>query len=150
FSADCLDKKRCEEGAMDTMTLDARPSARVLELTPAIFGKMLLLVWAERNGRSVLPSREELSKCLLESVTPPRAISAIMHVDSRGGARRIQEFTYYMAAAQEAGLLRRMNPSYVAGESTIDRATAAKMLGRYVDMFPTEVAWLQKRIAPLQ
>lgn len=114
-------------------------------LTSEMFGKLLVLAWAEKYGRSILPSQESLTSALLAADAPER-VKAVLHVDDRTGEAKIQEFTQYVVAAQEDGLLRRMNPSYVMGEVKIDAPFARRLLEQFAKHYRPEIHWLRERV----
>ena len=130
------------EGMLGTMAAVKR-----LELTAELFGKLFALVWAEKFGRSMLPSRAEITKLLIGSGDDiPESIEDIMHQDERLGTRTIAEFTDYILAAQEAGLVQRMNPSFVSGAVQIGSFDARKLLSMFEDDLKQEIDWLRSRI----
>lgn len=114
-------------------------------LTSDVFGKLLILAWAERHGRSVLPSQESLTEALLSAAAPER-VKEVLHVDDRTGEPRIQEFTQYIVSAQGDGLLRRMNPSYVMGEVKVDAPIARRILEKFAKHYASEINWLRQRV----
>lgn len=120
--------------------------AELRPLTSEMFGKLLVLAWAEQHGRSILPSRESLTFALLADPAPER-VQSILHVDDRTGEPRIQEFTEYVIAAQQDGLLRRMNPSHVVGEVRVDAPVARRLLGQFAKYYEREISWLRARVS---
>jgi hypothetical protein len=134
-----------EEGMLATMAT----TQKRLSLTPELFGKLLVLVWAERFGRSILPSREELTQVLVggsEADHVPQTVLDVMHLDQRLGAETIVEFTDYVLAAQEAGLVQRLNPSFVSGAVQIGSFDARKLLSVFEDDLKPEIEWIRSRL----
>ena len=118
-----------------------------LKLTPELFGKLMVLAWAEEHGRSTMPTSQELTEILLEeSGSLPEEVKGVMHQDPRRIGVSIYEMTDYIASAQAAGLISRDNPSYLVGTVRVGAWTAHLMLEDYEKKLPNVVSWLRQQI----
>lgn len=126
------------------------PKKHNLDLSSSLFGKLFVLAWAERNGPSKLAGREEVVREFLRAADKaPESIQSIMHVEDRITGPSIAEFTDYMIAAQDDGLLKRYNPAYIRCFVDADAFEASTVLQSFEQKFGPEIHWLRERVEAL-
>jgi hypothetical protein len=122
-----------------------------LRLTPALFGKLLVLAWAERNGRSDLPDRRTIINELIQAAdTAPDQVRTVMHVEDRVTGPSISEYTDYMVAAQDDGFVKRYNPAFVRSSVEVGAVEASNLLAAYEGDFLDVIVWLRDRITAMR
>lgn len=121
------------------------------EISPDVFGQLIVYAWAAKNGPSDLPARDVLVEELLKNrASLPREVQAVMHSESRAtGEAAISEYSEYMAAAQDAGLIKRYNPNYIRCRVEVGQLQAQDRLAEYKEQYPAIVAWLEARVENL-
>ena len=118
-----------------------------LRLTPELFGKLFVLAWAESHGRSDLADRDRIISAFLSGADDaPSAVRDVMHLEDRITGPSIAEYTDYMVAAQDDGLLKRWNPAHVRCYVEVAEDEAEAMLADYENEFADVVSWLRKRV----
>jgi hypothetical protein len=126
-------------------------SRRKLSLTPELFGKLLVLIWGEQHGKSDLADRDAVIQALLDATdTAPDSVRSVMHIEDRISGPSIAEYTQYMVAAQDDGLLKRYNPAYVRCHVEVQPSEAEYLLESYEEDFASELAWLRERVRQLK
>lgn len=123
---------------------------RQIDLTPSVFGKVLVAAWAAHMGRSDFPRRDLIMRELLAAAgTAPPEVKAVMHVDDCLTGPAIAEYSEYMAAAQMDGLVKRYNPDYVRVAVEIDRLTGKDILEMYTHDRPHVRKWIEDVVGRL-
>jgi hypothetical protein len=127
------------------------PLTKSALLNPETFGALIVFAWAARNGRSDLPDRDTLAAEFLEHrhELPPEGLD-VLHPETRSiGNEAIAEYSEYMAAAQDAGLIRRYNPAYVRCHVEVGQIEALDRLAEYRRTHGDLIKWLENRVEKL-
>ncbi len=127
------------------------PLTKSARLSPETFGALIVFAWAARNGRSDLPDRDALAAEFLQHrhELPPEGLE-VLHPEVRAiGGEAIAEYSEYMAAAQDAGLIRRYNPAYVRCHVEVGQIEARDRLAEYRRTYGDLINWLDNRIEKL-
>jgi hypothetical protein len=127
------------------------PLRQKAALDAETFGKLIVFAWASRHGRSDFPDSETWAKELLPHRGElPGDARDVLHAETRAlGAATIAEYSDYMAAAQDAGLVRRYNPAYIRCHVEVGQLEACDRLNDYREKYGTVIHWLEKRVERL-
>jgi len=121
------------------------------QLDTETFGKLMVFAWAARNGRSDFPDRDALAKEFLENrKSLPEPASNLMNPEPRAiGQAAIAEYSQYMTAAQDAGLVKRYNPAFVRCHVEVGLLEARDRLDEFRGKYPDVISWLDERVKKL-
>jgi hypothetical protein len=116
------------------------------DITAAALGVLLTLVWVARNNQA-LPTRDNLTKFFLgREDVPPRLRNAVQITDRYDGPS-LTTYTEMVDFAQQAGVLRRVNPGHVSTSADLGPLEAEHLLQMAMDDFREEIAWLGSVVA---
>lgn len=121
------------------------------KLDAETFGKLIVFAWAAKNGQSDLPDRDSLVQELLENRDSLSDEGKdVLHAKPRAiGEPTIAEFSEYMAASQDAGLIKRFNPAYIRCHVEIGKIEAEDRLVDYKHAHGDLIGWLTDRMDAL-
>jgi hypothetical protein len=110
---------------------------------------LLTLISVAEHGRP-LPGKDVLTSVFSNRKdTPARLKNAIAFVDRFEG-QTLATYTDMVDAAQQAGILRRVNPGHVNSVSELTSLDAQHVLGMAQADFGPEVRWLTSVLAELE
>ncbi|CAA6604893.1 hypothetical protein MTBLM1_40097 [Rhodospirillaceae bacterium LM-1] len=121
------------------------------ELTADLLGKLFILQWSKRHGKSRLPEKGALNRLFLDSYeNAPTQVRQLLHADYRLQDPEIVEITDFLVAGQRVGLVERPNPSHVPCDTRLTPYWAGWFLDSYQDDFREELGWLDGVISKLK